>query len=136
MTSHKKGQQPSYDEVRILSETAERRHDERISPDLDIPCEIPGAKVVHVLGLSVGATGMRVLTDIRLPHDREFGMTLRLGKDGKPLRLQGTVVWDDEKDFEIFKRYVSGIHFTSVTDADSHALAEYLRQYVEEQRRR
>lgn len=135
MKSRKKGaDDPGYDDVRIVAETAERRHDERISPDIDLPCQIDGARIVHILGLSVGATGMRVLTDVRLPHDH-VGIHLQLGKGGHTLHLQGSVVWDDEKDFEIFKRTVSGIHFTHITDEDRIAIQDYLRRYLHRERR-
>ncbi|MHB2019744.1 MAG: PilZ domain-containing protein [Candidatus Xenobia bacterium] len=136
MSTSKKAQEPRFDDVRIVAESAERRHEDRISPDLDIPCEIKGARVVHILGLSVGAHGMRVLTDVRLPHDQEIPIRLRLGKQGRELEMQGTVAWDDEKDFEIFKRYVSGIHFSRIAEPDARELQDYLKQYVERDRRR
>ena len=79
---------------------------------------------------------MRVLTDTRLPHNADFPIQLRLGKNGREIALQGTVAWDDEKDFEIFKRYVSGIHFSKIAENDARELQDYLKQYVERDRRR
>ncbi|HEY3998623.1 MAG TPA: PilZ domain-containing protein [Candidatus Xenobia bacterium] len=125
---------PSYDDLRIVPEAAERRHDDRISPDVDLPCTIEGARVVHILGLSVGATGMRVLTDIRLPSEHAH-ITLQLGTGGPSVQVEGSVVWDDEKDFGIFKRTVSGIHFDRITPEDQRAIQDYLRKYLHREHR-
>ncbi|MEW6280227.1 MAG: PilZ domain-containing protein [Candidatus Eremiobacterota bacterium] len=110
----------------MSTEEAERRSYVRLGPDTDLRCQISGIEVVHVLGLSAGGTGMRVITDKPLPEKSAFGVSLELGEGLGSLRCQGRVVWQESRDFDFCNRHISGVAFDDLQDGDRRRLVSLL----------
>ncbi|HXE73742.1 MAG TPA: PilZ domain-containing protein [Candidatus Nitrosotenuis sp.] len=100
----------------------ERRRYARISPDREIVCRIPGARVVHVLGVGVSGGGMRILTETQLTAP-QFPVELDLGDGLPPLNLPARVVWQETQDFDFCNRYITGIEFADLDQAARRRLA-------------
>lgn len=107
----------------------ERRKYKRVSPESDIEATIDGAGVVHVIGLGIGGTGMRVITDKPLPPGA-FHINLDLKKGIPPLRILGKVAWKDEEDFGYCKRHFSGVEFSMMEAEHMNAIRDYVNKYL------
>lgn len=100
---------------------SERRKYTRLTTDQNVQCAISGMDVVHVVGLSSGGSGMRVITNKELP-DEEFDLELDLGDGQPPLRLRGKAVWHESWDFEFFNRHAAGVVVTGLQPGDSERI--------------
>ncbi|MCE7868811.1 PilZ domain-containing protein [bacterium CPR1] len=109
-----------------MSDDPERRTYVRFGPDTDVRCRIPGMEVVHVVGLSAGGTGMRVITDKPLPTDEVFDMSLDLGDDQPTVRCAARVVWQESRNFDFCNRHISGVAFKDMPDAERDRLVALL----------
>lgn len=109
-----------------MSDDPERRTYVRLGPGSDVRCRIPGMEVVHVVGLSSGGTGMRVITDKPLPADEAFDMSLDLGDEQPTVRCGARVVWQESRDFDFCNRHISGVAFNNLADPDKERLVALL----------
>lgn len=111
-------------------DNGDRRHEARLSPG-DVECEIEGARFVHVLGVTVGGHGMRVLTDKQLPRNQPLQMSLSLSSE--TLSFVGEVVWEQEQDFEFTHRYISGVKFIDPDPQATEKLHQFVEKCIEQQ---
>lgn len=102
----------------------ERRREARLSPG-DLECDVEGARFAHVLGVTLGGNGMRVMTDRRLPTDQVLGVVLHL-TDDEDLQFKGQVVWEEEKNFDFTQRFISGVRFVDPEKADCDRLHTFI----------
>lgn len=109
-----------------MTDEPERRNYIRLGPDHEVRCEISGMEVVHVVGLSAGGTGMRVITDKALPEADAFDLTMDLGDDQAAVRCRARVVWHETKDFDFCNRHISGVAFADLKDTDRKRLVSLL----------
>ncbi len=110
------------------AEPDDRRSEARLSPG-DVDCDIEGARFVHVLGLSLGGHGMRVMTDHKLPENQDLDVQLHLSEN-ETLRFQGRVVWEKDQDFEFTHRFISGVQFTEPDPAARDRLHGFIDEFL------
>lgn len=110
------------------SSEEDRRSEARLSPG-DVECDIEGARFVHVLGLTLGGHGMRVLTDAKLPTDADVPITLHLS-DRESLVFTGRVMWEKDQDLDFTRRYISGIKFVEPDSAASARLHHFVEEFL------
>lgn len=106
----------------------DRRSEARLSPG-DVECDIEGARFVHVLGLTLGGRGMRVLTDQHLPRDRPVDVALHLSEN-ETLHFKGLAVWEKDQDLEFTHRYVCGMKFIDPDEASSGRLHSFVEEFL------
>lgn len=109
----------------------ERRHEARLSPG-DLGCHIEGASFAHVLGVTVGGHGMRVLTDQRLATDRPLHVVVHLS-DTEDLEFTGQVVWDEDKNFEYTHRFISGLKFLASDARNCSRLHDFIERHTKDE---
>jgi len=103
----------------------ERRRYYRISPQVEVTCQIEGMDVVHLVGLGANGAGMRLITDKELPSEGEFPVTMATG-DGQVLSLRGRVAWKGVWNFDFCSRHVAGIEFIDLATEECSRLAGLL----------
>jgi len=106
----------------------DRRREARLNPG-DVDCEIDAIPVVHVLGLALGGSGMRVLTDKPLSIERAVKIRLHLSPH-ETLEFEGTRVWQQDQDFEFTRRYISGIKFLNPHPVAAQRLHAFIDAYL------
>lgn len=110
----------------------DRRRYKRVSPSCPVEAHIDGAGVVHVIGLGIGGTGMRIITDRSLSCTEIFNIALTLHKGHPPLNLRGRVAWRSEEDFGYCRRFFFGIEFSEIAERDQEMLLLFMRDLCEE----
>ncbi len=110
--------------------SSDRRHEARLSPG-DVECDIEGARFVHVLGVSFGGHGMRVMTEKPLPRDKPVAATIKLS-ESESLQFTGEVVWEKTEDFQFTSRYISGVKFLDNADGSAR-LHDFIEKHLAQQ---
>ena len=110
----------------------ERRKETRLSPG-DLECDVEGARFAHVLGVTLGGHGMRVMTDRHLPDEHPVQIVFHLS-DEDNLEFQGQVVWSEEKNFEFTHRFISGVRFVDPPDGSCARLHDHIESLLERER--
>lgn len=95
----------------------DRRRYVRLATDDAVRCSIEGAEVVHVVGLSSGGNGMRVIVDRELPDTSEFAVTMDIDDSQPTIQARGRVVWQEAWDFGFCNRFVAGVEFVRIDDS-------------------
>lgn len=106
----------------------DRRKEARLAPG-ELECDIEGAKFAHVLGVTLGGHGMRVLTEKRLDAGRPLRVTLHLNDD-EDLQFDGEVVWAEEKNFDFTQRFISGVRFVQADATACDRLHAFIERFM------
>lgn len=106
----------------------DRRREARLSPG-DVECDIEGAQVVHVLGISIEGHGMRVMTDHSLQGREGIPIALHVAPD-ETLHFSGRVVWEKAQNFEFTRRYITGLQFVSPDPAATERLHRFVEEFL------
>lgn len=109
----------------------DRRREARLSPG-DLECDIEGARFAHVLGVTLGGHGMRVLTDQRLARNRPLQIAIHLS-ERDTLKFMGQVVWDEDKNFDFTHRYISGVQFVEPDAIQCDRLHNFIQKFLSEE---
>lgn len=104
-----------------MSSERERRRYLRVAADEGLECDIAGAGIVHIVGISAEGRGMRVITNKELPTDEE--LTVVLSRDGAELFNGGAkAVWQETWDFEFCSRHVAGVELLGLSEEERQTL--------------
>jgi len=106
----------------------DRRSEARLSPG-DLECDIEGTRFAHILGVTIGGHGMRVMTDKALPSDRAVGVEVHL-TDTESLNFNGLRVWSESKNFEFTQRFISGVRFVDPDPAACERLHAFIEDFL------
>jgi hypothetical protein len=106
----------------------DRRKETRLSPG-DLECDVEGTRFAHVLGVTLGGHGMRVMTDRRLERETPFSVVIHL-TDDEDLCFRGEVVWSEEKNFDFTQRYISGVRFVDPDAGSCERLHTFIEQFL------
>lgn len=106
----------------------DRRKETRLSPG-DLECDVEGARYAHVLGVTLGGHGMRVMTDRQIPGNQNVQIVFHLSDD-EDLQFAGQVVWTEEKNFEFTQRFISGVRFIDPPQGACERLHAYLESFL------
>lgn len=106
----------------------DRRKETRLSPG-DLECDVEGTRFAHVLGVTIGGHGMRVMTDRKLPGDQTVKVVFHLS-DSDDLEFDGQMVWTEEKNFDFTQRFISGVRFVDPTEGACHRLHSYIESFL------
>lgn len=109
----------------------DRRKEARLSPG-DLECEVEGTRFAHVLGVTLGGHGMRVMTDKVLPREHPLDVVFHL-TDDEDLHFRGQVVWSEEKNFDFTQRFISGVHFVEPDASSCDRLHNFIEEFLAEE---
>ncbi len=105
----------------VNGEEKERRRYLRVAADEGLDCDIEGADVVHIVGVSSEGRGMRVITNCELPAEVELDLKLVWEKE-ELFAGKAKAVWQETWDFEFCSRHVAGIELLGLSDEERQAL--------------
>ena len=105
---------------------AERRHEDRFSIDQMVELSFGRETFLHATGINISKTGLLCATDSYVDPYSQVSLMLTLPADPEPYRMscEGIVVRSEVEE----SQFLAGISFTSLEEADTKALASYLRK--------